>query len=66
MKYKGHLNQEKTLQGNASVYLPAVHFTILLYSKTVADFITSQGFDLYAQNDFAFMNNVLQMLAAVF
>ena len=54
------------MAGNASVYLPVVHFTLLIYSQQVADFIKENGYDLEAKNDYAFMKNVLNMLANLF
>ena len=43
-----------------------VHFTLLIYSQPVADYIKESGFDLEAKNDYAFMKNVLSMLASLF
>ena len=55
------------LAGNASVYLPAIHFVLLIYSAEVASFIQQSGFsNLVAQNDYAFMKNVFNMLAKIF
>ena len=57
----------RVLSGNASVYLPAIHFILLIYSGPVADFIQDQGKNsLVAQNDYAFMKNVFTVLAKVF
>jgi hypothetical protein len=46
--------------------LPAVHFVLLQYSSSVADFIAEKGHDLHAQNDFAFMTNVFETIANLF
>ena len=54
------------MAGNASVYLPVVHFTLLIYSQLVADYIKENGFDLEAKNDYDFMKNVMTMLASLF
>ena len=54
------------MAGNASVYLPVVHFALLIYSQPVADFIRDSGYDLEAKNDYAFMKNVFTMLANLF
>lgn len=48
------------------MYLPAIHFILLIYSRSVAEHIAAKGFDLVAQNDYAFMKNVINMLAKVF
>ena len=57
----------RVLSGNASVYLPAIHFLLLIYSANVADFIRENGYNnLVAQNDYAFMKNVLGVLAKIF
>ena len=55
------------LAGNASVYLPAIHFLLLIYSEPVADFIRENGYtNLVAQNDYAFMKNVFGVLSRIF
>ena len=55
------------LAGNASAYLPAIHFVLLIYSAEVASFIQQSGFsNLVAQNDYAFMKNVFGMLHKLF
>ena len=55
------------LTGNASVYLPAIHFLLLIYSEHVAEYIRENGYvNLVAQNDYAFMKNVLGVLAKIF
>ena len=57
----------RVLAGNASVYLPAIHFILLIYSPQVAEFIQDSGKNnLVAQNDYAFMKNVFNMLAKLF
>lgn len=43
-----------------------VHYTLLIYSRPVADFIQESGFDLFAQNDYSFMKNVMTMLSKLF
>ena len=55
------------LTGNASVYLPAIHFLLLIFSPAVANYITdSSANNLVAQNDYAFMKNVFAVLAKSF
>jgi hypothetical protein len=54
------------MSGDASVYLPAINFVLLLYSRSVADFITQSGFKLTAASDYDFMRNVLTMLQTLF
>ena len=61
-----HFTFYRAMAGNASVYLPVVHFTLLIYSQPVADFIKESGFDLEAKNDYSFMKNVLNMLTSLF
>ena len=57
----------RVLAGNASVYLPAIHYILLIYSPAVAEFIQESGFNnLVAQNDYAFMKNVLSVLGKIF
>ena len=57
----------RVLAGNASVYLPAIHFVLLIYSPAVAEFIQESNYNnLVAQNDYAFMKNVYNVLAKLF
>lgn len=54
------------MAGDPSLYLPAINFVLLIYSHSVAEFISDQGFKLIAASDFDFMRNVLSMLQALF
>ena len=67
MKFQQRVETDLVLAGNASVYLPAIHFVLLIYSQHVAFFIKENGFaNLVAQNDYAFMKNVFNVLAKIF
>lgn len=49
------------------MYLPAIHFILLIYSQNVAEYIQEKGKNnLVAQNDYAFMKNVFSVLSKVF
>ena len=49
------------------MYLPAIHFILLIYSQNVAEYIQENGKNnLVAQNDYAFMKNVFSVLSKVF
>ena len=48
MRYKGSIDVDKALKGHPSVFLPIIHFALLIYSKPVADYIATQGFELFA------------------
>lgn len=39
---------------------------VLLYSRSVSDYIAEQGFKLTAHSDYDFMKNVFTMLQALF
>lgn len=53
--------------GNASIYLPAIHYILLIYSKPVADFIKEKmPINLVDQNDYSFMKNVYSVLSKLF
>ena len=46
--------------GHASVYLPVLHFLLLIYSEQVAAYIGENGYiKLNEQNDYTFSKNVL-------
>ena len=60
MKYKPHLSSEKVLIGHASVYLPVLHYLLLIYSDDVANHILESGYaKLNELNDYAFAKTVL-------
>ena len=42
----------RLLSGQSTVYLPILHFSLLVYSKLVTKFIEDKGYVLYAKNDF--------------
>ena len=49
------------------MYLPAIHFILLIYSQNVAEYIQENGKNnLVAQNDYSFMKNVFSVLSKVF
>lgn len=48
------------------MYLPIIHYSILVYSKLVSKFIEQKGYILYAKNDFTFMEAVLDMMEVHF
>ena len=66
MRYKGTIDIEKALKGHPSVFLPIIHFSLLIYSKPVAEFINDQGFDLFAQNDYTFVSCTYEILNMLF
>lgn len=67
MSYKAHVSTEKVMSGNASVYLPAIHYILLIYSQRVAEYIKEKNpNNLVAQNDYAFMKNVYSVINKLF
>lgn len=38
-----------------------MHYLLLIYSPKIADYITEKGFELYAKNDFRFMESVFRL-----
>ncbi len=66
MRYKGTIDLEKALKGHSSVFLPIIHFSLLIYSKPVAQFINDQGFELFGQNDYQFINSGYEILNLLF
>lgn len=56
----------RATKGHPSFYLPIIHFSLLLFSKPVAEFISEQGFDLFSQNDYTFINSVYEILNLLF
>ena len=46
--------------------MPAINFIILIYSRSVAEYIAEQGQKLTAESDYEFMKNVFGMLQNLF
>ena len=57
---------ELVMQGQAFAFLPFIHHALLAYSPEIAEFVTESGFDLYAKNDFRFMESVIKLLLTHF
>ena len=49
-------------EGLPPAFLPIIHHCLLEYSPTVAQFITESGFELYAKNDFRFIESTYKLL----
>jgi len=49
-------------EGDPSIFLPMIHFVLLMYSKKFAQLINSKGYDLFAKSDYRFMENTFHML----
>jgi len=56
----------RALKGHSSIYLPVIHFSLLVYSKPLAAYIKEKGFDLFAQNDYAFLMSIFEVLSVLF
>ena len=48
------------------MFLPIIHHSLLGFSKHVAKFVSDNGFDLFAKNDYRFMEGVYKLLASHF
>ena len=57
---------ELMMQGQAFSYLPFIHHALLAFSSEIAAFVTENGFDLYAKNDYRFMESVIKLLLTQF
>jgi len=57
---------ELMMQGQAFAFLPFIHHALLTYSSEIATFVTENGFDLYAKNDYRFMESVIKLLISQF
>ena len=53
-------------EGLPPAFLPIVHYCLLEYSSSVATFIADSGFDLYAKNDFRFIESAYKLLVNQF
>lgn len=56
----------RTFKGHPSVFLPIIHFSLLVYSKPVAQYINDKGFELFAQNDYSFVASIYEILNMLF
>ncbi len=57
---------ELIMQGQAFAFLPFIHHSLLTFSTDIAAFVTEGGFDLYAKNDYRFMESVIKLLLTHF
>ena len=62
----GPTMNELLIQGQAFAFLPFIHHALLTFSPDVASFVTENGFDLYAKNDYRFMESVIKFLLTHF
>ena len=56
------LDQKEALEGKPCFFLPIIHHALLVFSKHVAKFTSDNGFDLFAKNDYRFMEGVYKLL----
>lgn len=49
-------------EGLPPVFLPIIHHSLLEFSPQVAAFISENGFDLFAKNDYRFMESAYKLL----
>ena len=50
------------LQGQPFTFLPFIHHALLVFSPDVAEYVTENGFDLYAKSDYRFIESVYKLL----
>lgn len=66
IKYPHQLDEAQVEAGIPVVYLPIYHFSLLMYSTEVANYITEKGFELYAKNDMRFMESLYKLFVSHF
>jgi hypothetical protein len=66
IKYTHLVDQEQAFEGIPIVFLPIMHYVLLVYSLPVSNFITEKGFELYAKSDYRFMESVYKLLVNSF
>ena len=54
------------MKGIPLAFLPLIHHCLLEYSPHVADFIRTEGFDLFAKSDFRFIESAFKLLVNTF
>ena len=55
IKYPNSINPLELETGAATEMLPILHYVLLNYSRLIAEYINSQGFDLLMKSDFNFI-----------
>lgn len=58
--------QDLLMKGIPLAFLPLIHHCLLEYSPLVADFTRASGFDLFAKNDFRFIESAFKLLVNTF
>eukprot|EP01083_Nonionella_stella_P269346 911233_1 len=66
IKYDREIDHERICRGSSPDLLPIIHFALLEYSGSVAEFLTDRGYDIYGRNDQRFMDNVFRLLRSEF
>ncbi|CDW88195.1 UNKNOWN [Stylonychia lemnae] len=62
IKFNRQLHSKDFLTGSISVYIPIIHYSLLIYSKLVTKFIEQKGYILQTKNDHQFMEDVYSLL----
>eukprot|EP00899_Mesostigma_viride_P012912 jgi/Mesvir1/21621/Mv04044-RA.1 len=64
--YPGKVDKNGLLSGSPVALLPIIHYAFLSYSKYLAQFLSSKGYEIMAKNDQRFMESVLKLLREQF
>jgi len=66
IKYPDPVDIKGLTEGNPIASLPIIHYVMLSFSKSVAEFIIDQGYDLLVKSDHAFIDTVYKLLRQKF
>lgn len=62
IKYIVPIEQGQIFDGIPLAFLPIIHHALLLYSPLVSRFISENGFELQAKNDYRFIENFYKLM----
>ena len=66
IKYPEKIDADSISEGNPLVFLPILHFTLLSYSKYIAQLLLDNKYELFSKSDKEFVNKIFQAMINLF
>jgi hypothetical protein len=66
IKYPEKIDIDSLTEGNPLIFLPILHFSLLSYSKYVAEFLLENKYELFSKSDKDFVNKIFKAMIELF
>lgn len=66
IKYPQKIEADSISEGNPLVFLPILHFTLLSYSKYIAQLLLDNKYELFSKSDKEFINKIFKAMIELF